>query len=86
MVPTEQALRFGIEIAGALNTAHREKTVHRDLKPGSIMMTRSGAKLLDFGLAKLGSQLVGQAKEGVSALQTNAKSVLARSWVGRHWR
>lgn len=74
-LPAEQALRSGIEIAGALNTAHREKIVHRDLKPGNIMMTRSGAKLLDFGLAKLGGQPVGQAGDGVSALQTEAKDL-----------
>jgi len=49
----EQALRVGIEIGDALDKAHRSGIVHRDLKPGNIMLTRSGAKLLDFGLAKL---------------------------------
>jgi Tol biopolymer transport system component len=52
-IPTEQLLRFAIEIAGALDKAHRQGIVHRDLKPGNIMITRSGVKLLDFGLAKL---------------------------------
>lgn len=50
---TEQSLRYGIEIAEALDKAHREGIVHRDLKPGNIMITKSGAMLLDFGLAKL---------------------------------
>ena len=52
-LPLEQVLRYGIEIAGALDVAHRHGIVHRDLKPGNVMLTKSGAKLLDFGLAKL---------------------------------
>ena len=51
-LPMEQALKVAIEIAGALHTEHRAGVVHRDLKPGNIMLTRAGAKLLDFGLAK----------------------------------
>jgi serine/threonine protein kinase len=51
-------LRFGTEIAGALDKAHRAGIVHRDLKPGNIMITKSGIKLLDFGLAKLRSAAV----------------------------
>ncbi len=51
-LPLEQTLRFGIQIADALDKAHRQGIVHRDLKPGNVMLTRSGVKLLDFGLAK----------------------------------
>jgi eukaryotic-like serine/threonine-protein kinase len=53
VLPVEQALKIGIEIAGALDAAHRSGIVHRDLKPGNVMLTKSGVKLLDFGLAKL---------------------------------
>jgi Tol biopolymer transport system component len=51
-LPVDQVLRHAIDIADALDHAHRQGIVHRDLKPSNIMLTRSGAKLLDFGLAK----------------------------------
>jgi Tol biopolymer transport system component len=51
-LPLEQTLRYGIQIADALDKAHRQGIVHRDLKPGNVMLTKSGVKLLDFGLAK----------------------------------
>ena len=51
-LPLEQTLRYGVEIADALDKAHRQGIVHRDLKPANVMLTTSGVKLLDFGLAK----------------------------------
>ena len=48
-----QTLQYAIQIAGALAAAHRQGIFHRDLKPGNVMLTKSGAKLMDFGLAKL---------------------------------
>jgi serine/threonine protein kinase len=51
-VPVEQILQHGIQIADALSKAHRQGIIHRDLKPANIMLTKSGVKLLDFGLAK----------------------------------
>jgi serine/threonine protein kinase len=52
-LPLEQVLRYAIEIADALDKAHRKGVTHRDLKPDNIMLTKLGAKLLDFGIAKL---------------------------------
>ena len=52
-LPLDQALEVAIQIADALDKAHRQGITHRDLKPGNIMLTEAGAKLLDFGLAKL---------------------------------
>src|ERR1700726_2108883 len=52
-LPLEQVLQYAIEISDALDKAHRKGVTHRDLKPGNIMLTKTGTKLLDFGLAKL---------------------------------
>jgi Tol biopolymer transport system component/predicted Ser/Thr protein kinase len=66
-VPLDQALKHAMEIADALDKAHRQGIVHRDLKPGNVMLTKSGAKLLDFGLAKLIAVGTGLARPDVTA-------------------
>ncbi|MBZ5603872.1 MAG: protein kinase, partial [Acidobacteriia bacterium] len=55
-LPVEELIRYGSEIADALAEAHARGIIHRDLKPANIMVTRHGAKVLDFGLAKMSSQ------------------------------
>jgi serine/threonine protein kinase len=56
-LPIEEALRIATQIASALDAAHRKGVTHRDLKPGNVMLTRGGAKLLDFGLSKIAEPL-----------------------------
>jgi hypothetical protein len=53
LLPLDQVLRYAIEISDALDKAHRQGYTHRDIKPANIMLTKSGSKILDFGLAKL---------------------------------
>ena len=67
-LPLDQVLRYAIEISDALDKAHRKGATHRDIKPGNIMLTKEGSKLLDFGLAKLreNAKLKQQARKPVA--------------------
>jgi len=76
-LPLDQALKHAREIADALDKAHRQGIVHRDLKPGNVMLTKAGAKLLDFGLAKL----AGVAVPATGATMTGVGPVTAEGTI-----
>src|SRR5262245_60210672 len=78
-LPLDDALRMAIQIADALSMAHRHGIVHRDLKPGNVMLTTTGAKLLDFGLAKTCAAIA--APVGLSSLPTSPASLTAQGTI-----
>ncbi len=76
-LPVDQALRYAIQVADALDKAHRAGITHRDLKPANVMLAKSGAKLLDFGLAKLRSSDTEAVFTGQSNVPTEQLSLTA---------
>src|SRR6202162_718212 len=65
-LPLDQALKYAAQICDALDAAHKKNITHRDLKPANILVTKAGVKLLDFGLANVGTPL--QASEGTMTM------------------
>jgi eukaryotic-like serine/threonine-protein kinase len=83
-LPLEQVLTIGIDIADALDKAHRAGIVHCDLKPANVMLTKSGAKLLDFGLAKSAAPTVvghGFSRAGTAEAVPHAAGLTARGTI-----
>jgi len=70
-LPPDQVLKTGSQVADALDRAHKQGIVHRDLKPGNVMLTKTGAKLLDFGLARSGTD--SSPVQGLTEMPTQAK-------------
>ncbi len=70
-LPLDQALKYAAQICDALDAAHKKNITHRDLKPANILVTKAGVKLLDFGLAKVGTPL--QASEGTMTMALTGK-------------
>ncbi len=80
-LPPDQAIRVAAEIADALAAAHRQHIIHRDLKPGNVMLTKAGAKLLDFGLAKLAAQGERPALAGGASVPTMTAPITAEGTI-----
>ena len=69
-LPLDQAFRYAVQICEALEAAHKKNITHRDLKPGNILVTASGVKLLDFGLAKIGTATAPPAPDATTGTQS----------------
>src|SRR5689334_2731849 len=78
-LPVDQALQYGIDIAEGMEAAHRQGVIHRDLKPANVMITASGPKILDFGLAKFDQRMA--VVSGGSELQTLTSPLTGRGTI-----
>src|SRR6185369_12390613 len=67
-LPLDKALSYAVQIVGAVGAAHAKGVIHRDLKPGNIIITKNGAKVLDFGLAKVSAEKI--SPESAANIQT----------------